>query len=167
MGCLAEDAAEDALMAQAMRSATAYQLQRGRLILTGGPGMILRRPAPTNQQLAGDYEACGNTLLGAYHEGPITLAIDNRTMRDNAGCIATYEADGPQLTLRLDEGAACANPAPPYQPGRPTGIGGKISTLAVAQPDGFAFVEQGRLFLRTSRGLLNMCRKGTPPPVGS
>jgi len=166
IGCLPEDAAEDASMARAMISATAYRLQEDRLVFTGGPGMILRRPPPANRELAGEYQACGNTLLGGYHEGPITLAIDNSTMRDNAGCIAAYKADGPRLTLRMQEGPACTNPAPPYQPGNPTGIGGHISMLAVAQPDGFGFDDQGRLILRTGRGLLTMCREGAPPPFG-
>jgi hypothetical protein len=38
--------------------------------------------------------------------------------------------------------------------------------LAVAQPDGFGFDEEGRLILRTGRGLLTICRKGSPPPFG-
>jgi heat shock protein HslJ len=166
IGCLPEDAAEDDLMAQAMTSATAYQLQGDRLVFTGGPGMTLRRPPLPNRELAGEYEACGNTLLGGYHEGPITLAIDSQKMRDNAGCTAAYTAEGPRLTLRLEADPACANPAPPFEPGRPTGIGGHISVLAVAQPDGFGFDDEGRLILRTARGLLTMCRKGDPPPFG-
>lgn len=166
IGCLSEDAAEDALMAQAMTSATGYLLQEDRLVFTGGPGMILRRPPPVNRALAGDYQACGNTLLGAFHEGPITVAIDNKQMRDNAGCIAGYKAEGPRLVLDLQEGPACANPAPPYEPGKPTGIGGHISMLAVAQPDGFGFNDEGHLILRTGRGLLTLCRKGAPPPFG-
>ena len=153
-------------MAHAMTAATVYQLQEDRLVFTGGPDMVLRRPPPPNRELAGEYEACGNTLLGGYHEGPITLAIDGQTMRDNAGCMATYATDGPRLRLRMQEGPACANPAPPYQPGLPTGIGGHISMLAVAQPDGFGFDDEGRLILRTVRGLLTMCRKGDPPPFG-
>jgi len=166
IGCLPEDAAEDALMAKAMTSATAYRLQGDGLVFTGGPGMVLRRPPPANRQLAGEYEACGNTLLGGYHEGPITLAIDDQKMRDNAGCVAAYTAAGPTLVLRTQEGPACVSPAPPYEPGKPIGIGGHISMLAVAQPDGFGFDDQGRLILRTGRGLLTMCRKGTPPPFG-
>jgi hypothetical protein len=105
-------------------------------------------------------------LLGAYHEGPITLAVDGQAMRDNAGCTARYTANGPQLTLQLGTEAACARPAPPYVPGEPVGIGGPISMLAVARPDGFGFDDQGRLILRTMRGLLSMCRKGSPPPFG-
>jgi heat shock protein HslJ len=166
IGCPAEDAVEDALMARAMTSATAYRVQGDRLVFTGRPGVALRRPPPANRQLAGEYEACGNTLLGGYHEGLITLAIDTRKMRDNAGCTAAYTSEGPRLSIQVDEGPACANPAPPYQPGRPIGIGGDISMLAVAEPDGFGFDEQGRLVLRTGRGLLTMCRKGTPPPFG-
>lgn len=166
IGCASDDAEEDALMSLALTAATAYQLQGDRLLLTGGPGMILRRPPPANRELAGEYEACGNTLLGGYHEGPITLAIDHHTMRDNAGCMATYTSDGPQLRLHMEENLACTNPAPPYQPGQPTGIGGNISTLTVAQPDGFGFDDEGHLILRTGRGLLTMCRKGDPPPFG-
>jgi heat shock protein HslJ len=166
IGCASEDAAEDALMAKAMTSATAYRLEGSRLVFAGSLDMILRRPPPANRELAGEYQACGNTLLGGYHEGPITLAIDRQTMRDNAGCTAAYTAEGERLILRRQEDPACANPAPAYEPGKPVGIGGSISMLAVAQPDGFAFDEEGRLILRTSRGLLTMCRKGAPPPFG-
>ena len=84
-------------MAKAIRSATGYRLKGDRLILTGGPGLIARRPPPPDRRLAGDYRSCGNTMLGGYHEGPITLAIDARTIRDNAGCIADYRANGPNL----------------------------------------------------------------------
>jgi heat shock protein HslJ len=166
IGCPADDAAEDALISRAITSATAYRLQGRRLEFMGGPGMVLHRPPPPDRRLEGEYEACGNTLLGAYHEGPITLTIAGPEMRDNAGCTATYAADGPRLRLNLRGGPACANPAPPYEPGKPTGIGGSISMLAVAQPDGFGFDEEGRLILRTGRGLLTICRKGSPPPFG-
>jgi heat shock protein HslJ len=167
IGCAPEDQAEDDLMARAMRSATGYSLDGDRLIFTGGPGMVVRRPPPPDRRLTGEYEACGNTLLGAYHEGPITLVIDQNTMRDNASCIARYRADGPNLALELEDRRACADTAPPFKPGEPVGVGGDISTLAVTQPDGFGFNELGQLVLRTSRGLLTMCRKGSPPPFGS
>lgn len=167
IGCPPEDAAEDALMTRAMTSAKAYRVKNRQLVVTGKPGMVLRRPPTPNRQLAGEYESCGNTLLGAYHEGPVTLAIDDQKMRDNASCTASYEAKGPNLTLRLSAEPACASTAPPYKPGEPTGIGGKISTLEVAPPDGFGFDEQGVLVLRTARGLLTMCRKGGPRPFGS
>ena len=167
IGCAPEDQAEDDLMARAMRSATGYRLEGERLVLTGGPGLVARRPPPPDRRLAGEYASCGNTALGAYHEGPITLSIDDRRMRDNAGCTAEYEANGPQLTLRLPDGPACATGAPPFAPGRPVGVGGAISTLAVMRPDGFGFNEQGQLILRTGRGHLTLCRKGAPPPFGS
>ena len=166
IGCPPEDAAEDALMAKALASATAYRLRDGRLVFTGAPGMVLRRPPPPNRQLRGEYRACGNTLLGAYHEGPITLAVDEHRMRDNAGCAAAYTARGPELALRLDQAPACSRPVPPVVPGEPVAIGGPISMLALARPDAFGFDEQGRLVLRTIRGLLTMCRKGSPPPFG-
>ena len=166
MGCSPEDSAEDALMTRAMASATAYRVQDGRLILTGGPGMVLRRPPLPDRRLAGAYEACGNTLLGAYHDGPITLAIDDRAIRDNAGCTAEYHADGPRLTLRLADSPACAAKAPPFVPGEAISVGGAHSTLALTRPDGFGFDEEGRLILRTARGLLTMCRKGSPRPFG-
>lgn len=166
MGCPPEDAAEDALMAKAMTSAKTYRIQGDRLIFTGEPGMVVRLPPPPDRRFAGEYESCGSTLLGGSHEGPITLAIDEQTMRDNASCIASYTAEGPNLTLRLREDPACADTAPPYVPGEPISIGGKISTLAVARPTGFGFDGEGRLILRTGRGLLNMCRKGSPPPFG-
>ena len=166
MGCPDEDSAEDALMAKAITSATGYRLEGDRLVLSGGPGLVARRPNPPNRQLAGEYEACGNTLLGAYHEGPITLLVDERTMRDNAGCTAEYSAAGPNLALRLGEAPACAAKALPFVPGEPVAVGGNISMLAVTRPDGFGFDDEGRLFLRTHRGLLSMCRKGSPPPFG-
>lgn len=166
IGCAPEDAAEDALMTKAMTAASAYRLEDDRLILNGGPGMVVRRPPPPDRRLAGEYQACGNTLLGAYHEGPITLAVDERAMRDNAGCVAEYSADGPNLILRLANSPACAAEAPPFVPGEPISVGGKMSTLAVTRPDGFGFDDEGRLILRTRRGLLSMCRKGSPPPFG-
>ncbi|HEX4894420.1 MAG TPA: META domain-containing protein [Hyphomicrobiaceae bacterium] len=166
IGCAPEDAAEDDLMAKAMTAASAYRLEGDRMIFTGGPGMVVRRPPAPDRRLAGEYEACGNTLLGAYHEGPITLAADERTMHDNAGCVAEYSADGPELTLRLANSPACAAKALPYVPGEPIPVGGKVSTLAATRPEGFGFDEQGRLILRTRRGLLSMCRKGSPPPFG-
>ncbi|MBA3511583.1 META domain-containing protein [Sphingomonas sp.] len=165
-GCDPEDSAEDALMTKAMISATAYRFKSGRLIFIGGPGMVLRRPSAPNRRLAGEYESCGNTLLGAYHEGPITLAINERTMRDNAGCTAEYSAEGPELNLRLANNPACAAKAPPFVPGEPVSVGGMISTLAVTRPDGFGFNDEGQLILRTNRGLLMMCRKGSPTPFG-
>lgn len=166
IGCAPEDAAEDSLMTSAITLATSYQVQGDRIILTGGPGLVARRPPPPNRQLAGEYQACGNTLLGGYHEGPITLAIDEKRMRDNAGCNADYRADGPKLVLQLGEGPACAAAATPFVPGEPVPIGGPISPLAVTRPDGFGFDDHERLILRTERGLLTMCRKGSPIPFG-
>ena len=166
MGCASEDMAEDDLMAKAIRSAIAYRLAGDRLILTGGPGLVARRPPASDRRLVGDYRACGNTMLGGYHEGPITLVIDAATIRDNAGCVADYTADGPNLTLRLAPTAACTAKSPPYAPGEPIAVGGAISTLAVTRPDAFAFTDAGQLILRTKRGHLTMCRVGAPPPFG-
>lgn len=167
IGCAPEDQAEDDLMARAIREPTAYQLQGDRLIFTGGPGMVLRRPPAPDRRLPGNYAACGDTMLGAYHEGPIRLEIDQDTLRDNASCVARYQANGPFLTLQVESSPACADKAPPYVAGEPVGIGGDISLLAVAPPDGFGFSDDGRLVLRTGRGLLRMCREGSPPPFGS
>lgn len=166
IGCGPEDLAEDALMTEAITGATAFRLDNGRLIFTGGPGMVVRRPPPPDRRLAGKYKSCGNTLLGGYHEGPITLAIDRRTIRDNAGCVAEYTTEGSRLILRLAESSACAASATPYIPGEPVSVGGAISTLAVTRPDGFGFSETGQLMLRTHRGLLTLCRAGAPPPFG-
>lgn len=166
IGCRADDAAEDALMTAAISGATAFQAEGERLIFTGGRGMVVRRPPPADRRLAGDYAACGDTLLGAYHEGPITLTIDSRTIVDNAGCSASYTTQGPQISLSLHNQSACASKTPPFVPGQPVAVGGAISPLASVHPDGFGFDEQGRLILRTKRGLLKMCREGSPPPMG-
>ena len=56
--------------------------------------------------------------------------------------------------------------APPFVPGEPVAVGGAISMLAVTRPDGFAFNEEGQMILKTGRGHLTMCRKGSPRPVG-
>ena len=166
IGCGPEDSAEDALMAKAITTATAYRLEGDRLTFTGGPGMTVRRPPEPDRRLAGEYKACGNTLLGGYHEGPITLSIDEGTMRDNAGCVADYVADGPNLTLRLADSPACSAMATPFIAGEPVSVGGAISTLAVTHPDGFGFTDAGQLILRTHRGHLTMCRAEAPPPFG-
>lgn len=167
MGCPPDDMAEDTLMARAIAGARAYRIEGDRLIISGSPGMTLRRPQPSNRRLAGDYESCGNTLLGAYHEGPITLRFDGSTVSDNAGCRATYRADGPALFLTLSDGPACAAKAPPFPPGEAVPVGGAISTLAVTKPDGYGFTESGQLMLRTNRGLLALCRKGDSRTFGS
>ena len=167
MGCPPEDRAEDALMMRALRSAKSYRIEGDLLVFAGTPGMVLRRPPQPNRRLAGDYEACGNTMLGGAHEGPITLSIDKNTMRDAAGCTADYLAEGPHLTLRLHQSPACADTARPFVPGEPVSIGGEISSLAVAPPDGFGFDDDGRLILRTHRGHLMMCRKGSSAPFGN
>jgi heat shock protein HslJ len=166
IGCGPEDSAEDALMTSAMTSVIAYRVQGDQLLFTGGRGMVLRRPPPPDRRLAGEYQSCGNTLLGGYHEGPITLSIDGSRMKDNAGCTARYRSNGPQLVIELDDVAACAAGSPVIVPGEPVPVGGAFSTLAVTRPDGFAFTNEGRLILRTHRGMLNMCRKGSPPPFG-
>lgn len=166
IGCSADDAAEDALMTAAISGATAFQVEGDKLIFTGGRGMLVRRPPPADRRLPGEYAACGDTLLGAYHEGPITFVIDSHTMVDNAGCSASYSTDGPRISLTLKNQPACASHASPFVPGQPVPVGGAISPLATVRPDGFGFDEQGRLILRTNRGLLKMCRKGSPPPMG-
>jgi heat shock protein HslJ len=164
IGCGPEDQAEDDLMVRAITLATAYRLEGDRLIFSGGPGMVVRRPPAPDRRLAGEYQACGNTLLGAYHEGPITLSIGPDTIRDNAGCVARYRAHGPDLSLEL--GRNCPASPPAFVPGEPIGIGGPISTLAVTRPDGFGFNEEGQLVLRTSRGLLTMCRARSATAFG-
>lgn len=166
IGCSAEDATEDGLMVAAISGATGFRIEGDRLIFTGGRGMVVRRPSPPDRRLAGEYEACGDTLLGAYHDGPITLMIDADKMVDNAGCSASYSTTGPEIALTLKNDQACASRAPPFLPGQPVAVGGATSPLATVRPDGFAFDEQGRLILRTNRGLLKMCRKGSPPPMG-
>jgi heat shock protein HslJ len=167
IGCSAEDAAEDALMTAAITSATTFHLQGDKLIFSGGKDMVVRRPPPPDRRLAGEYAACGDTLLGAYHEGPITLLIDSHNMADNAGCSASYSTNGPHISLVLEKNrSTCASPAPSFLPGQPVAIGGAISPLATVRPDGFGFDEQGRLILRTMRGLLKMCRKASPLRLG-
>ncbi|WP_296818708.1 META domain-containing protein [Brevundimonas sp.] len=166
IGCPPEDAAEDEAMARAITGATGYRVEADRLTLTGGPGLVARRYPEPDRRLPGEYEACGNTLLGAYHEGPVTLDFRADTVTDQSGCRAAYTADGPNLTLRLDR-QTCSGEQTPFIPGQPDSVGGDISLLATAPPDAFAFDSEGRLVLRTPRGLLGMCRKGDPPPFGS
>jgi heat shock protein HslJ len=167
MGCPAEDLAEDALMARAIAGATGYRVEGDRLVISGGPGMSLRRPAAPDRRLAGNYESCGNTLLGGYHEGAITLRFASGSVTDNAGCSGTYRTGGPDLAVTLGSGPSCSGKASSYVPGEAIPVGGPISTLAVLRPDGFAFTDDGQLVLRTHRGLLTMCRKGKPKPFGS
>lgn len=162
MGCEAEDMAEDSLLFSALGGVTGYRLDGDRLVLTGGPGLTLRRPPVPDRTLAGDYASCGNTLLGAYHAGPVTLSITREAMTDQSGCGASYSVDGPLLSLSLDGSAQCAGDAVPYVAGEPIEIGGERSLLALAPPDAFGFDDRGRLHLRTPRGLLPMCRKGDP-----
>lgn len=165
MGCLPEDAAEDQLMAQAITGAIGYQIEGDRLTLTGGLGLSARRPAQPDRRLTGEYTSCGNTLLGGYHEGPVTLTISEHVMQDNSGCRAEYTARGSRLEITPDP-ATCTGQSTPFEPGQPVGIGGNISTLTTVPPEAFAFDDQGRLILRTHRGLLGMCRVGTPPMFG-
>jgi hypothetical protein len=154
-------------MTAAITSATTFHLQGDKLIFSGGKDMVVRRPPPPDRRLAGEYAACGDTLLGAYHEGPITLLIDSHNMADNAGCSASYSTNGPHISLVLEKNrSTCASPAPSFLPGQPVAIGGAISPLATVRPDGFGFDEQGRLILRTMRGLLKMCRKASPLRLG-
>lgn len=166
IGCPPEDAAEDDLMARAITGATGYRIAGDRLTLSGAPGLVARRFPEPDRRLPGEYEHCGNTMLGAYHEGPLTLTFDEDTATDQTGCRAAFVADGPNLTLRLDR-ETCTGEQTPFIPGRPDSVGGDISLLATTPPDAFAFDSQGRLVLRTHRGLLGMCRRGSPPPFGS
>jgi hypothetical protein len=129
--------------------------------------MTLRRPASPDRRLAGDYESCGNTLLGGYHDGPITHRFASGSVTDNAGCTASYSTAGPDLAVTLGNGRSCSGKAVPYVAGEPIPVGGAISTLAVLRPDGFGFTDDGQLVVRTNRGLLTMCRKGQPKPFGS
>lgn len=165
MGCAPADMAEDDLMARAIGEASEIRVTDGRLIIIGGPGLSARRPDAPDRRFSGRYEACGDTLLGAYHDGPITLAIDETSLVDQTGCRATYQAQGPNLTLELD-GSSCTGKPTPYVPGQPVSIGGETSWLATVPPDGFGFDNQGRLILRTHRGLLGLCRVGSPPLFG-
>ena len=168
MGCGKEREARDKKLARSVSAATSYSIDDEQRLVFGGPqSIILRRPAPADTSLAGDYEHCGNTTLGAYHAGPVTMRIASDTMTDNAGCTARYIADGPELSLTLGDEAACKQTAPPYRPREPIEIGGEYSPLALATPDGWAFTEDGVLKLRTPRGSLNLCRKGAPRPFGS
>ena len=165
MGCAPEDAAEDDLMAGAISESSGIRVVGDRLTLTGGPGLSARRPDAPDRTLPGRYEACGNTLLGAYHEGPVTLDIDDVTLVDQTGCRATYAAQGPNLTLELDR-SSCVGQPTPYAPGQPISVGGATSWLATVPPNGFGFDEQGRLLMRTHRGLLGLWRAGSPPLFG-
>lgn len=167
MGCPPEDMAEDTLIARAISGASGYRINGNELVLWGKIRMTLRRPPAPDRRLAGSYESCGNTLLGAYHEGPITLHFDKASVIDNAQCRATYRTEGPSLLITLDKGSACDVETAPFVPGEAVPVGGAISTLAVTLPDGFGFNEAGQLLLRTNRGLLTLCRQGESKPFGS
>ncbi|MET0180920.1 MAG: META domain-containing protein [Novosphingobium sp.] len=164
IGCGAEDQAKDAALFGAVAGARRFVLTGRSLRLEGAAAVSLERFAPPDRRLVGRYAHCGNTVGGVGHGGPVTLAISSAAMTDNAGCTARYTAQGERLTLALGDAPACRI-APAAPEGFPE-VGGAISPLALLRPDGFGFSEDGRLFLRTRRGLLSLCRKGEPRRFG-
>jgi len=99
---------------------------------------------------------CNNsTLPDLSHDGEVWLEFGAGTVRDQAGCVASYETAGATLRLLLGEAPACRTAALPRRGAAE--IGGPRSALAQFRPDGFAWDEEGRLRLRTHRGLLALC----------
>jgi heat shock protein HslJ len=165
IGCGADDQAKDTALFGAIAGARRFIALGDRsLRIEGSAPLVLERFAPPDRRLAGRYAHCGNTVGGVGHGGPVTLAITAATITDNAGCTARYVADGERLALALGDAPACRiAPAPPE--GFPE-VGGAISPLALLRPDWFCFADDGRLFLRTRRGLLSLCREGEPRRFG-
>lgn len=165
IGCGAADQAKDTALFNAVAGATRFALEgEDRLLLRGKAALLLERPPEPDHRLVGRYAHCGNTVGGVGHAGPVTLAITPERMTDNAGCTARYTAAGPELSLALGSAPACRI-APAAPDGYPE-VGGAISPLALLRPDGFGFSADGRLFLRTNRGLLALCREGEPRRFG-
>jgi heat shock protein HslJ len=143
IGCNPEDAAEDDLLAKALASMRSYRLIGDRLELSGDPGLVARRPNRLLMALEGNYEVCGNTLRGVHQQGPITLTVRDGTIRDAAGCTAMWSADGSRLMVEKGADPACERAPASVSQRSTVAIGGDVSTLAVAPPDGYAFDPEG------------------------
>jgi heat shock protein HslJ len=168
MGCGPEREAFDERLFAAVGQARRFvAMPSGRVRLEGGEPLVLRRPPPVSAALPGSYSVCGSNPRGVLYDGVAAVTFTRSTVRDNAGCAATYRADGARLDIERDGSAACAPPPASLNPAADVEIGDRKSVLAVLRPDGYAFDEEGVLRLRTHRGLLALCRAGEPRPFGS
>ena len=158
IGCGPEREATDALLFGALGGARTWRIAGdGSLLIDGAATIVARRPKPASYSLPGRYHVCNNsTLPDLSHDGEVWLEFGAGTVRDQAGCVASYETAGATLRLLLGEAPACRTAALPRRGAAE--IGGPRSALAQFRPDGFAWDEEGRLRLRTHRGLLALCK---------
>lgn len=168
MGCGPVREAFDERFFQAVSRVRRFLLlSDGRISLQGGEPLLLRRPPPPSTSLPGRYGACRSNPRLVGYDGEPALTFAATTVRDSAGCSATWRADGARLDIRRDATPACAAPPASSDPEAWIEVGATKSLLAALRPDGFAFDEEGVLRLRTHRGLFDMCREGEPRPFGS
>ena len=159
-GCTPTLLEEDGKLFGAFARVTGHRIESGRLVLTGGPGLELIRPDPTDRRLAGRFETCGNSMLGASTDGDATLVFARYTVTDAAGCRASYRVERERLFIDRPDDPRCAGDPATYDPGMGASAlhGRTRSSLAVLRPDGFAFDEEGRLVLRTVVDNWTLCR---------
>ncbi|HEX9946403.1 MAG TPA: META domain-containing protein [Allosphingosinicella sp.] len=169
MGCDRERLAfDDRLFAAVGKARRFVPLPGGRIRLEGaGEPLVLRRPAPLSPSLPGTYSACRSNPRGVTYDGVATITFTRSEVRDSAGCTAAYRNEGALLALTRDGSKACAPPPASLNPAADVEIGERKSVLAALRPDAYAFDEEGVLRLRTTRGILDMCRAGEPRPFGS
>lgn len=159
MGCDPVLMQSDAELFGALSGVSGYRTGAdGRMILTGRQEMVLERPPMPSARLEGQYQGCGNTLVGMYG-GELTMDFNRETVIDQAGCRAAYSVDGTALALDLDDRPACSIPQiDRWDEGRDY-AGRDVSTLALLRPDALAFDETGRLVMRAADGrTLTLCR---------
>jgi heat shock protein HslJ len=168
MGCGAErEAFDDRLFNAVNQARRIVALPDGRVRLEGGETLVLRRPPPVSKHLPGSYTPCRSNPRGVGYDGVPGLTFTRATVRDSAGCTGTYRANGALLEIRRDASPACAIPPASLNPDVDLEIGDTKSLLAALRPDAYAYDDEGVLILRTTHGLLGMCREGEPKPFGS
>ena len=136
-------------------------LADGRVRLDGGrEALVLRRVRlqPAEQALPGRYQVCGSNPRGVLYAGEARVSFDGAAVHDSSGCQGTYTAQGARLDIRLAPSRAYS--APPASGEADVEVGGEHSLLAGLRPDAYAFDDEGRLRVRTRRGLLDLCRDG-------
>ena len=159
IGCEKARAAAEATLFGALNGARTWGIASdGALRIEGTAPIVARRPTPATHSLPGRYQVCNNsTLPFISHDGEVWFEFDATTVRDQAGCTASYALAGAELRLTLGNATACGTPALPRRGAFEIGGPGR-SPLAQFRPDGFAWDEEGRLRLRTHRGLLALCK---------